>query len=423
MTAGKVYGASTHMREDGTWVNWHGNVTCVPETYALPRDEYEVQEVVRQARAKGLPVRVAGSGHSCTPLNATPGVLIHLDNMRGMVDSSLNPPQFTALAGTQLFELGPDLWDRGLSLSNMGDIDVQTIGGATGTGVHGSGVELGSISSSVRAIRLVNGLGEIVDIDETQPDLLHAAALSIGMLGVVTQVTMAASPAYLIEESVEYPSLDSVLDNWDSYISTYRHFSFVWAADEKTLTQVYPPYPSGTSYRESVRLKLYRSVEPGGGGTIRTEYGHRLDRSYRIYAEEYDPTFVEMEYMIPFARAREALSAFQKLINDDFLEYGWAVFEARFVAADDVMLSPMYGTPVLVVAVGENPDEEKFEFMRSFEKVAQSFGGRPHWGKLHFLSKQQVRAMYPRYDDFVAIRRQFDPDGLFLNEHLRELFE
>ena len=421
-TIGERYGAETGKGPGNRWVNWHGNVTCTPEAFATPENDEDVQALVREARTAGSPIRVSGSGHSCTPLNATNGILVHLDKMRGLVGTDAARGEFTARAGTQIFELGDPLWDAGLSLLNQGDIDVQTVAGATGTGTHGSGIELSSLSGAVRGVRLVNGLGEIVDIDDSQPELLDAVRVSMGMLGVVTQVTMAAAPAYYLKEQVEYPQLENVLNEWDEYLAKYRHFSFFWSPDRETADSLNLGYPSDVDVPSSAKVKLYESLPADATVNIGGPYGSRLDRGYRIYPEHYDRTFVEMEYMVPLDRGKEALDAIRGMIAEQFPEDPSAL-EVRFTAGDNGYLSPSHGGPTLVLACAEKPDEKDFKFMHAFEDTLVPLGGRPHWGKLHFLTKSQVQAMYPRYDDFVAVRRQFDPDGIFLNDHLRSLFE
>ena len=50
-----------------------------------------------------------------------------------------------------------------------------------------------------------------------------------------------------------------------------------------------------------------------------------------------------------------------------------------------------------------------------------SHGGRPHWGKLHTRDADYLRAVYPRFDDFRAVRDRVDPDRLFGNPYLERV--
>ena len=89
------------------------------------------------------------------------------DGLRGILHVDAARRLVTALPGTTVAEFGDPLWAAGLALANQGDIDTQAIAGAIATGTHGSGNALPSFSATMRACRLVDGHGEVVEIDET----------------------------------------------------------------------------------------------------------------------------------------------------------------------------------------------------------------------------------------------------------------
>lgn len=130
-----------------TWTNWVGNQTFAPRHTAAPVDEAEVVRLVRDAAARGATLRVAGAGHSFTPLVETDGVLLDLSALAGIVTVDRENQSVTALAGTTIAMFGEPLWDLGLALHNQGDIDTQQIAGAVATGTHGSGIGLRSFSA------------------------------------------------------------------------------------------------------------------------------------------------------------------------------------------------------------------------------------------------------------------------------------
>src|SRR6185436_20372809 len=101
-----------------------------------------------------------------------------------------------------------------------------------------------------------------------------------------------------------------------------------------------------------------------------------------------------------------------------------AVFplEMRTVAADTAYLSPQYGMPTLVLSVSGKPGTDYWDYLRSVDALLGEFDARVHWGKLHFLTRDQLLARYPRAGDFIATRRELDPAGTFLNPHLEPLF-
>ena len=168
-------------------------------------------------------IRPVGTGHSWTGLCTTDGVQIDVSALTGIRVVDRDRKRVAVKAGTTIFELGEALWEEGFSLKNQGDIDVPTIAGALSTGTHGSGIELGILASSVRRVRLVNGHAELVDITEDDPDALHAAQVSLGMLGIIVEVELEVVDRYYLEEEVTYPTWDALLEGWERDVADNRH--------------------------------------------------------------------------------------------------------------------------------------------------------------------------------------------------------
>ena len=186
-----------------TWTNWAGNQSFAAAV-ASPVSEEDVVAAVRAAIARGEGVRAAGAGHSFTPLVETGGTVLDMSRMAGVTHIDAGRRRITALPGTLVGEFGDPLWAAGLALANQGDIDTQAIAGAIATGTHGSGNALPSFSATLRGCRIADGRGEIVEIDETQPELLRAAQVSLGLLGVMTSLTIEVVPAYRLAERIEH---------------------------------------------------------------------------------------------------------------------------------------------------------------------------------------------------------------------------
>ena len=130
--------------------------------------------------------------------------------------------------------LGPPLWDAGLGLANQGDIDAQQLAGAVATATHGSGVRLGSFSSTVRRMRMVLADGEVLEVQETQPELMQAAQVAIGMLGVITQLELEVAPAHRLRERVEHWSWEEAWARFDQCSRDHRHYSFFWIPTQES---------------------------------------------------------------------------------------------------------------------------------------------------------------------------------------------
>jgi L-gulonolactone oxidase len=141
----------------GVWRNWSGEQTCSPAVLARPRSTDEVVAAVREAGERGQVVRVAGAGHSFTDAVLTDGVLLSLDAMNAVLHADPGGGLVRVQAGISLRELSRRLAFYGLALENMGDVDPQSIAGATATGTHGTGATLRNLSAAIEAVQLVAG--------------------------------------------------------------------------------------------------------------------------------------------------------------------------------------------------------------------------------------------------------------------------
>lgn len=403
-----------------TWTNWVGNQTCTPAAIVRPRDEDEVVAAVRGAVAGGHRVRVAATGHSCTPVCLTDGVVLELAGLAGVVAVDRQRCRATALAGTTVAAFGDPLWDAGLSLANQGDIDTQQIAGAIGTGTHGSGITLGSFSAALRRARIVTATGDVLEVSESTPELLRAAQVAIGMLGVMTEVEVEVAPAYRIRERILHLPYAEVVARWDELVAAHRHFSFFWIPVDGSAALYGLDTPAGVPERDTCFVKIYDVA--GEDEPDSAEAGARVDRSYRIYPQVFEPNFHELEYFVPIERGPAAVAAMRDLMLASQPDARFPM-EVRTVAADDAYLSSQHRTATTVISVSGVPGTDYWGYLRAVDATLGPFRARVHWGKLHLLTRGQLLDRYPEAETFIGIRRELDPHGVFLNDHLRPLFE
>jgi FAD/FMN-containing dehydrogenase len=416
--------ASSRADRQKTWTNWAGNESFDPAALGVPADEDELIELVRTAVAEGTPIRVAGSGHSFTPIVATDGLLLSLEEMTGVVAVDATARTAEIMAGTRVSDVGPPLWQKGLALKNQGDVDTQTIAGATATGTKGSGPRFGTMSSAIRSLRLINGLGEMVDIDASQPELLAAAQVSLGLLGVITRVTMDLAPAYDLAESNAVMTLTNVLDSWEELLTEYRHFSFWWAPCEASAAMYeLPKIPPDHCYVKLLRELPASQTQADDNRDLTGPEGSRTGPAYVIYPDVSDEvaTHVELEYMVDASMWQEAFMALRDLMRSSFPE-AISPIQVRWQRRDDANLSAQYGRDSVSISVSGEQRLDYHTFLRAVHKTLLEFSARPHWGKMHYFSAVEVRQAFPGLESFLAVRRQMDPRGLFLNAHFRDLF-
>lgn len=404
------------------WTNWGGNQSCTPAFTVRPTTEQEVVDVVRFAIREGLPVRAVGSGHSFTPIVQTGGILVETDALTGLTGVDTARHRVRLRGGTKIEDIGDPLWEQGLSLSNQGDIVKQAIAGALATATHGSGIQQTSFSGRLKWARIVNGHGEVVEIDETDLHRLRAAQVAIGTLGIMTEVELEAAQRYHLAEEISYPTWDEIKAGLADNIADQRHYSFLWCQTDDSPELYELPCPPGLAMANRAYQKIYREVEVTEPDGIDTTPGRRVDRSYRIYdMGGMTLPFHELEYYVPAEHGLQALEALQQLILGKHPQELYPI-EVRWVKGEEGYLSPFYGRDTCVLSVSGAPDRDYWPYLRDVDALLQDFDARQHWGKIHFLTRDRVQKQYPEYDKFVAVRREFDPHGVFLNDSIRQLF-
>jgi FAD/FMN-containing dehydrogenase len=390
------------------WSNWSGGVTASPQRIERPTSEDDLREVVRRAARDGLNVRVVGTGHSFTPIVATDGVIVSLDEIQGLVSANREAGRATLWGGTKLHDATHNLWEQGLGLANQGDVDVQSVAGAVGTGTHGTGPAYGNMSSTVVGMRLVTGSGEILECSrEKNPEVLRAARVSLGMLGVTSQLTFQCPPRYALHERVWREPVFECLDALDGRIRENDHYEFFW-------------YPRD-DLAESKALNPAADQPAAEDPPPLEGPGERVGWSHRIYPSVRSLHFNEMEYSVPAEAGPACFRAVRECMRDQFPMWQWPA-EYRTVAADDAMLSPAYGRSTVAISVHQDARRPYEPYFREIETVFRAHGGRPHWAKIHWLGREQLAADYPEWGAFAAIRRSLDPAGRFLSDYLRPLF-
>jgi FAD/FMN-containing dehydrogenase len=397
----------------GAWRNWADNQSFAPAHVVAPTSEAELLDALRVAAAERLPARAAGAGHSFSPIVETSGLLVEQSGLTGLVGVDRERRTATARCGTRIADLGAPLWQHGLGLANQGDIDGQTIAGAVATGTHGSGLTLGSISSTLVGARLATANGDVVEV-EPGSELLRAAQVSIGALGILTELTLQAVDAYELDEQIVVLSVDEVLDRWDELRDGHRHFSFFWLPAKESAAAF--GLSADDARPDTCFVKLYQLADRGNP----VPAGGRRDRSYRIYPSDFEPTFHEMEHMLPLAHGPEAFAEVRHLIQRRFPECTIPV-EVRFTATDDGMLSPNYGRDSVVLSVSGIPGTDYWPFLEAVDEIFDRFDGRPHWGKICFMTRARMERLFPELDAFRRIRHELDPEERMLNDFLRPL--
>jgi FAD/FMN-containing dehydrogenase len=340
---------------------------------------------------------------------------VTLDALHGVVEVDAERRRATILAGTKLHRLGPLLHAAGLAMANMGDIDRQSLGGAVGTGTHGTGPSLGSISTQVVGMRLATAGGDLLDCSaEREPEIFSAARVAMGALGIATRITLRLLPAYRLRERTWVEPFEECMAHLDELVAANRHFEFFWlpAADacamkalNPTTAEIFTPPPPPPSPPGS----LGRYTKP-----------ERIDWSYRVLPSERNVRFNEMEFAVPAERGPGCLREIRALMRTKHRDVTWAV-EYRTLRTDDIPLGPAHGRETVTISIHQAAELPHAPFFADAEAIFRNHRGRPHWGKCHSHRARELRELYPQWDAFGAVRERIDPSGRFLNAYLREV--
>ncbi len=424
--------------------NWAGNITWQPSQILYPTSEKEIQKIVLKAANDNQKIRVIGTGHSFTALCKTKDILISLDQYQGIISIQKDQYQATVKGGTKLSLLGELLFKEGLAMENLGDIDVQSIAGTISTGTHGTGKNLGTISTQVIALRFINGKGELIECSDTNNrELFKAAQVSLGVLGIITGVTLQCVPAYKLALQIQKENLDTIIKDLDNRNNDNRNFEFYWLPYTNTaltkssniVTDSEPDKVNFFNYWseyviENYVFKLFceyahwfpsQNVAISKLSAAAISNVKKVYYSHKIYATQRLVKFREMEYNIPVEAYQDVWKEVVKTVNSKKFNIHFPI-EVRFTKGDDISLSPAYQRDSAYIACHVYNKKEYQPYFEALENIFRAYGGRPHWGKMNNLKAGDVADLYPEFSTFMKHRAMQDPYKIFINPYLQELF-
>ncbi len=426
-----------------TWKNWAGNEVAHPVSIETPRSEDELIRIVRQAADRGEKVKVPGSGHSFTPAAVTDGRLVRIEALQGIYSIDRDKMEVRVGAGTTLNNLNRLLAAEGLAMANLGDIAYQTVAGAISTSTHGTGVKLTGLAAQVVGMRLVDGHGNVLQCDATQnSDVLDFARVSVGSLGAISECTIRVVDAFRLHATEAPMKLDEVLNNLDELRASHDHFEFFWIPHTKwaltkrnnRTSEPLDPLPKIKGWIETTFMENYAFGALCRLGRMKPSLIPRLatalpssgsrsyiNDSYKIFASPRLVRFYEMEHALPAESVAPALREIREMIDHKGYLLNFPV-EVRFTAPDDVPLSTAYGRESGYIAVHVYKGMEYTPFFKDVENILRTYDARPHWGKVHHRDAQELSGLYPKFNEFLAMRDRLDPQRTFTNRYTERVF-
>lgn len=412
-------------------LNWASNVVYGSERIVAPRSIEELADAVRSApRVKAL-----GSRHCFNTIADTDGVHIVARELPAEVAVDSERRIVRVAAGLRYGDVAPRLDREGWALANLASLPHISLAGAVATGTHGSGDAVASLAASVAAVELVTADGETRRFARGDADF-DGVVVSLGALGIVTALELDIVPTFDIAQTVyERLPLDAVLDDLDavtglgysvSMFHTWRDPAVVdqlWVKRRADAAGAAPDDVLGAS-RATVKRHPLPDVSAESCTDQLGEPGPWFARlpHFKLEFTPSNGDELQSEYLVPRRNAVAAVSALRELAPRvaPLLQ----VCELRTVAQDDLWLSPAYQTDVMGLHFTWKPDQPGVEaLLPTIEAALAPLGARPHWGKLFTLegAEQRMPRLYPRWNDFAALRERLDPRGVFRNDFLARL--
>ena len=433
------------------WVNWLKNQRFRPAVFAEPRTLGDIQTILRRAAARGLHVRAGASGHCSSALVPTDGVLVsttHLTRFLGVSNDVIEVE-----AGIKLKDLVRGAAAAGLSVPGTAIYADMTAGGLAATGSHGTGLDYPCFSESIIGMTLVRADGEVVHVDESEPHLLRAARVSLGLLGITYSLRIRCVPAMRLLSRFYRVTLDEGLAQLgrlardDDHVAVFWHpftrWMFIHTGNRTDKAIRFNPLARALHHAEDFLIK-YLTVALIDQWFCHSErstpvIARLMPHVHRPYSKVWGTLdgfhYIGAVYrcwlaetLVPVEHAEAACRRIMALIDNDAKAGRYPVnlaIHARFVKAGDAYLSMTRDRDSCCIDIVSSPSVRHWPpFVdRLHADMAERFGGRPHWGKAFFRT-DGLRELYGvGFDRFDDVRRSMDPGGVLLNDFLRPLFE
>ncbi len=436
-----------------------------------PTTVEEIRELLSLARSHQRTVVLRGGGHSYydATLNAEE-ITIDLSQMRRVL--AWNPEQgiIQVEPGVTIGDLWratmADGWWCIVAPGTMG----ATLGGCLSMNVHGRNAwKNGSIGEQVLAIELLLASGDLITITpSSNRGLFHALIGGLGMIGVITSITLQLRPiqsgrllvyqrpARLLSEMFAiFAEEGSQADYLEGWIDGYGDKQHLGGGLVTCARFIHEPDPQSLQPNMQVASGIAGMVQPEFLGWLMRPFitvGNRLGntiyyrRGVRGSKRAYHMSLVQFHFrsddvftflralqpvgtrtMQPFVPADQAPALFKELLERSrhagFAPVWCCLKQHR---ADPFLLScNVEGFSLeLGYHVTTNTARKLTVFLKEMRDLVIPAGGRLYLAKDDVLDAETfARSMgMDRIERFLAVKRAYDSEGLFQSGLFRRLF-
>jgi xylitol oxidase len=398
--------------------NWAGSYQYRAAGAARPRSLAALQEaVVGSDRVKAL-----GSRHSFSDIADSDGLLLDLSSMPTQIDIDSASKTVVVPGSLRYGDVASYVNARGWALRNLASLPHISVAGSIATGTHGSGDQHGVLGTSVAALDIVTAAGELVHLARGDRDF-DGAVVSLGALGIVTNVTLDIEPTFDIWQRVYAgPSFDVLVDDFDSISASGYSVSIFtdWRGNAAQSSWVKSRTSDGAAAGSLLGTGMTAQIhmidgQPEENTTpqlgLPGPWHERLPH-FRLGFTPSAGDEIQSEYLLAREQAGSSIEAMRSIAHR--LADTLLISEIRTVARDDLWLSPASGRDTIALHFTWRRDPEALaRLLPAVEDLLLPLGARPHWGKVFVTSS--LRSLYPSFDDFRALTSRIDPNGKFRN--------
>lgn len=407
----------------GVRTNWSGNIAFQAAQLHRPDSIDELRRIV----ASSSRLRALGTAHSFNTIADSTRDQLSVANLPSVLRIDRERSTVTVGGGVRYGELAQYLHPEGYALHNLGSLPHISVAGACATGTHGSGVTNGTLSTAVRALTLVMADGGMVTLERGVDADFDGAVVALGLLGVVTDLTLDIEPTYDVAQYVfEDLPLADVRAQLDATFSAAYSVSLftdwrtdlvnqIWVKHRTPVTHAEPHWfearpADGPRHPVPGIPPLHCTEQLGVPGPWHERLPH-----FRLDFTPSNGDELQTEYFVARTSAADALGAIDSI--RELIAPVLQITELRTIAADNLWLSGSYQRDSVGIHFTWIPDMGAVTpVTAAIEQQLAPFNARPHWGKVFTTAPDVVRSLYPRMAEFVALADRFDPTEKFRNE-------
>jgi alditol oxidase len=403
-------------------LNWAGNYAYQGQV-VRPDSVEALQELMASSRR----VRFLGTRHSFNAIGDS-DLVIDMRELPEFVDVDLQRGCVMVSGNSTYGTLARRLEEQGAALENLASLPHISVAGSISTGTHGSGVGHGGLATAVTALDIVRADGELVTVARGDQDFA-GCVVSLGALGAIVRVTLEIVPTYEVRQSVTtHVPFPLVIEDLRAVMSAGYSVSLftMWDGEvsqawvKQREDQITIPNTALSAGKPATRqLHPLGDLDPVNCTPQLGLPGPWYDRlpHFRLGYTPSAGEELQSEFLVDWADAESALRAVQSLEPATWSSL--LISEIRAVASDDLWLSPAFGRESLAIHFTWRKDIPAVSTaLRSVEVALAPLMARPHWGKVFNGSFHRAAELYPRLQDFTALRERFDPCDGFRNDWL-----